>query len=115
MVIHDKEILIKNPEQFVGIIKGEIYHSHSVFDMENFFECDGRYDKALAEIALDGFNPIVLLTCNDDDQILRIWKNAQKDNYPFLMQYYREQLLEEAEFVIKADFEEKDESADEDW
>ena len=115
MVIHDKEILIKNPEQFVGIIKGEIYHSHSHFDMENFFERNSRYDEALAEIALDGINPIVLLTCGDDEQILRIWKTAQKDNYPFLMQYYREQLLEEAEYVIKADFEEEDEPANEDW
>ena len=114
MVIHDKEILIKNPEQFVGIIKGEIYHSHSRFDMENFFGCNSKYDTALAEIALDGFNIIALLTCNDDEQILRIWKAAQKDNYPFLMQYYREQLLEEAEFIIKADFGEKDESVDKD-
>lgn len=114
-MIRDKEILIKNSEQFVGIIKGEVYHSHSIFDMENFFERDGRDYRTLAEIDLDGFNPIVLLTCDDDKQILRIWKTAQKDNFPFLMQYYREQLLEEADFVIKADFEEEDEPANDDW
>ena len=115
MVFRDKEIFITNPEQFVGIIKGEIYHSHSHFDMERFFEQNSKYDEALTEIALDGINPITLLTCGDDEQILKIWKAAQKENYPFLMQYYKEQLLKEAEYVIKADFEEEDESADDDW
>ena len=116
MMFRDKEIFITDPEQFVGIIKGEIFHSNSPFDMERFFEQNSKYDEVLAEIALDGVSPITLLTCSDDEQILKIWKTAQKNNYPFLMQYYKEKLLKEADYIIKADFEEEeDEPADEDW
>ena len=36
MSFRDKEIFITRPHQFVGIIKDKIFHSDSIFDMEQF-------------------------------------------------------------------------------
>ena len=52
MTFRDSEITVK-PNQFVAIIKGEIFHSDSVLDMIHFFEIYNEYDSGLAEMVFD--------------------------------------------------------------
>lgn len=111
MTFRDSEITVK-PNQFVAIIKGEIFHSDSVLDMIHFFETFNEYDYSLAEMVFDGVDIIRLLTCDDDQEVLSTWREAQKYNTPYLMNFYKETLADKAEFIIKPDFEDEEEEED---
>ena len=108
MVIHNKENFIK-PNEFVAIIKGEIFHSHSSLDMVEFFENNAEYDNSIAEMVFDGVNVVKLLTCSDSEQIVEMWREAQKENIPLLMKMYRNNLIEKADFIIMCDLEDDSE------
>lgn len=111
MVVHNKENFIK-PNEFIAIIKGEIFHSHSFLDMVDFFENNNQYDDSFVEMAFDGAKVIKLLTCSDPDQIVKMWQEVQKENKPFLMEMYRNNLIEDADFLIMCDIEDSSEPED---
>lgn len=111
MVIHNKENFIK-PNEFVAIIKGEIFHSHSSLDMVEFFENNAEYDNSIAEMVFDGVDVVKLLICSDSEQIVEMWREAQKENMPFLMKMYRDNLIEKADFIIMCDLEDDSEPED---
>ena len=102
MTVHNKEVFIK-PNEFVAVIKDKIFHSHSVLDMIDFFENNTEYDNSLAEMVFDGVDVVKLLTCSDTEQIIKMWREAQKENMPFLMEMYRNNLIKKADFIIMQD------------
>ena len=109
MSFRDKEILITRPHQFIGIIKDKVFHSDSVFDMEQFFAENNQYDIGVAECLFDGIN-IIKLVLADDDQFLEMRNIIRKENLNFLMDFYREKLQEESDFIIRCDLEDDDDS-----
>lgn len=109
MSFRDKEIFITRPHQFVGIIKDKVFHSDSIFDMEQFFAENNQYDIGVAECLFDGVN-IIKLVLADDDQLLEMRNTIRKENLNFVMDFYREKLQEEADFIIRCDLEEDDDS-----
>ncbi len=109
MTFHNKEILITKPHQFIGVIKDKLFHSDSIFDMEQFFAENNQYDIGVAECLFNGVN-INKLMLADDDQLIEMRNTIRKENLNFVMDFYREKLQEEADFIIRCDLEEDDDS-----
>lgn len=106
-----KAVFLKDSEQFVGIIKGEVFHSHSILDMGKFFDENPKYEQGVMECLFDGINVRLLVFCNDDE-LFKIRDEIRKQNVPFLMEFYQNALKEEAETIIQADIEEEEEEDD---
>lgn len=101
MTLHDKNITIK-PNEFVAIIKNKIFHSHSILDMQEFFSTNKSYGAAFADMIFpDSIELINLLLCNNSEKILEEWHKIQKENSTYIMKFYRDILIEEADFIIK--------------
>lgn len=105
MTFHNKEILITRPYQFIGIIKDKIFHSDSLFDMEQFFTENNKYDIGVAECLFNSVN-IIKFMLADNDQFVEMCNTIRNENLNFVMDFYREKLQEEADFIIRCDLEE---------
>ena len=108
-----KTIFLEDSEQFVGILKGEVFHSHNISDMGKFFDENPKYDQGVMECLFDGID-VQLLVFGNDDELFQIRDEIRKQNIPFLMDLYRNALKKEAETIIQIDIEEKDEDDEED-
>lgn len=101
MTLHDKTITIK-PDEFVAIFKNKIFHSHSILDMQEFFSINNTYNAAFADMIFpDSIKLINLLLCGNSEKILEEWHKIQKEHSSYIMNFYRDILEEEADFIIK--------------